>query len=324
MIVAESQRGRRIVGRLDRGVDLLEAIADVCRKRSVRSGVLSASGTREDVELGNVDASGRALPLRRFASAFTIVHLQGSASEREGRLHLEAAAALSRERDNGVELIGGRVTRARVHAVDFVIEAFDDLLLRRSIDGSGVSVLVDAIAVPVAASSARPSNAPTTAAAGSASTATASDPSLGAAPIASASTASASTAYASTASYEETAPPHAADFEARGSGHVVARASEPAPAPGLSWAEVAETSAAHPPVEEALTPDDEEPMRMGDVLIHPSFGPCDVERIEGDVDYAHVRIKGKRLVRLSLEVFAIRRDGVDERGRRRFRAVVSR
>ena len=279
-------------------MDLLDGIAEVCRRQKVRAGTVALFGALDEVEIENLDAAGRALVPRRLASTLTVVHAAGLLAERDGKLQLELACALSRERDSGVELLGGRLRKARVQSIDFVIETFDDLLLRRSIDASGLPVLSEAIAIPASAG-------PLPASAGTASP-----------------------------RESEIAHAHHADFEARGSGHVVARGSDPAPQPapstppaappGLSWAEVAQTSAEQPPVEEQLSPADQEPMRPGDVIVHPSFGPCEVERIEGDMDYAHVRLKNNRLVRLSLEVFQIRRDGFDERERRRFRAVVSR
>ena len=45
----------------------------------------------------------------------------------------------------------------------------------------------------------------------------------------------------------------------------------------------------------------------GDVIDHPKFGRCVVERVEGEQEFAHVRLRNARLVRLSLEVLRLRR-----------------
>ena len=48
-----------------------------------------------------------------------------------------------------MELLGGRLLRARARAAEFVIESYDDLLLRRSNDAAlGVPLLAEAVALP--------------------------------------------------------------------------------------------------------------------------------------------------------------------------------
>src|SRR5262245_29225818 len=107
MMVAESRRGRRLVGRLDRGADVLTGLAEVCRASSVRAGELRATGSLEQVVLAEFDQRGRSLRApRRFDAPFEILTLYGNLSEREGKPSVQARAALSRERDNGIEVIG--------------------------------------------------------------------------------------------------------------------------------------------------------------------------------------------------------------------------
>jgi predicted DNA-binding protein with PD1-like motif len=137
MLVAESRRGRRLVGRLDRGVDVLDGLAEVCRVHGVRAAEVRGLGSVEQVVLAEYDQRARSQRApRRFDAQFEIVSLYGNASERDGKLHLRLGATLSRERDNGIELVGGQLVSARVFAVEFVIETFDDLLLRRLPDAS--------------------------------------------------------------------------------------------------------------------------------------------------------------------------------------------
>ena len=132
MMVAESRRGRRLVGRLDRGADVLSALADVCRASGVRAGELRATGAFEQVVLAEWDQRGRQLrPPRRFDAPFEILTLYGNISEKDGKPQVQARVALSRERDNGIEVVGGQLSSGRVFTLEFVIEAFDDILLRR-------------------------------------------------------------------------------------------------------------------------------------------------------------------------------------------------
>src|SRR5688572_2991758 len=135
MIVAESHRTRRIVGRLDRGVELLDTIAEICRKYRVRCGEVRAIGSLEAIEVKEYDQREKQWrQARRFQSAFEILNLSGNISERAGELIVHAHIAVMRDRDNGIEVLGGHLVRARVFALEFIIDAFDDLVLRRGMD----------------------------------------------------------------------------------------------------------------------------------------------------------------------------------------------
>ena len=288
MIVAESHRVRHLIGRLDRGADLIPALVDLCSARGVRCAEVRAMGTVEEVDLREFDQRTRAYrPARRFTTPFNLIHFSGNLAEKDGHGHLEAQVAISRERDNGIELIGGSLLRARVYAVDFVITAFDDVMLRRSTDqGTGLplfsQVFEEDRARPAVAREAAINEVPTVAV---------QEGSEGEKPIA---------------------------FEAPARGRIAGPAVEVLP-PEPTWAEVAAvssvTAAAELPVEE--------PLRAGDVVEHSKFGRCEVERVEGDAEFAQVRLRNGRLVRLSLDVLTIERDGM-EGSRRRFRAATPR
>jgi len=253
VLFAESRRGRRIVGKLDRGVELIEAIADVCKKRGVRCGELRGLGSLEAIEVAEYDQREKQWrPPKRFQAAFEICNLTGNISERGGELVVHAHITVMRDRDNGIELIGGHLVRARVFAVELVIEAFDDLLLRRGVDeATGLALwnekYEEALETPVAEPQA-PASAPTP------------------------------------------APP---PFEAR-----VPNAS--AMPSAATWADVARASQRKE--EEEVAGEDIAQIVIGDVLEHPRFGRCTVERIEGEQEFAAVRLEAGRLVRLALDV----------------------
>jgi predicted DNA-binding protein with PD1-like motif len=270
VIVAESRRGRRIVGRLDRGQDLFSTLEAICRERDVRCGELRALGSLEAVEVAEYDqAEKRWKPGRRFASGgFEILNLTGNVSEKDGALALHAHGTFMRDRDNGVELIGGHIVSARVFALEFVIEAFDDVILRRGVDpATGLGLWRDALVAPE-------------------------HPTVPVPP----------------APVPAPAPPPAVA--------VTARASSP------SWEEVAAVSARKPPPVAVPTDDDgPDSVEPGDLIIHPTFGRCEVQRIEGSYEFAHVRLRNGRLVRLSLDVLRLRSAGQEE-GKRVFRASV--
>jgi hypothetical protein len=68
---------------------------------------------------------------------------------------------------------------------------------------------------------------------------------------------------------------------------------------------------------------DDEPLRLvrvGDILEHQKFGRCVVQRVDGDMEYATVRLRNDRLVRLNLDVLDLRYAG-EEDGHQVFRAA---
>jgi len=133
--VAESRRGRRLVGRLERGTDVLTGLADLCKKHGVRAGEIRAHGALEQATLVEYDQRGRTeRPPRRFDSPLELLSFYGSAAVEADKVVVQARATLSRERDNGIELLGGQLVAGRVHSLEFVIEVFEDLVLRREVD----------------------------------------------------------------------------------------------------------------------------------------------------------------------------------------------
>lgn len=258
MFIAESRAGRRILGRLDRGTDLFEGILTICRSAGVVSAELRGSGALESAEIAEYDQQARVWkPTRRLVEGAELLTLVGSIAEQGGAITLQARATLMRDRDLGVQLLGGHLLAARVFTLEFVLECFDDLALKRGPDAAtGLSAWKEA------------------------------------------------------------------------SGHAP-RTQHPTPAAGTpaltatTWADVAAASAAAPAP--SATPDAPEEvddtLRPGDVLMHQTFGRCEVQRIEGSYEFAHVRLKNGRLVRLSLDVLRVIPAGT-EQGKRIFRAGV--
>jgi predicted DNA-binding protein with PD1-like motif len=270
VIIAESRRGRRIVGRLDRGVELFPTLEAICRERGVRTAELRALGSLETVEVAEYDQAAKVWkPGRKFAAGgFEILNLTGNVSERDGQVALHAHATLMRDRDNGVEMIGGHVIAARVFALEFVLECFDDVILRRGADpATGLTLWREAIEVPAQGSTPSPAVAVAVAA-------------------------------IDEDAEEDTPPPRFEPPPPRVNSHVQS----------AGWSEVAAASATKGPPATGSTPADDgadDSLEPGDVLVHPTFGRCEVQRIEGAYEFAHVRLRNGRLVRLSLDVLKL-------------------
>jgi uncharacterized protein len=270
MISCESRSGRRLIGRLDRGASLVEALLDICRSHGVRSAEIRGIGALEMVELASYDQAAQAWkPSRSLTGGLEVLSLYGSIAEQSGQLTLNLSAMLSREGDNGIEVVGGHVVRARTFSLEVVIDAFDDVLIRRGRDAAtGLSTWIEGVVAAPPAPAATP---PAAAAAGPATTTTWAE---------------------------------------------VARVSQGRPASAS-----AAGGAPAPPAKPQTEDDTDDALEPGDILIHPTFGRCEVQRIEGGYEFAQVRLKNARLVRLSLDILRLVRAGT-EGGHRVFRARV--
>jgi hypothetical protein len=270
-IVAESRLGRRLIGRLERGVDVLEGIAEICRLHHVHTAELRGIGALEQVVLGEYDQRARGpRPPRRFDAAFEVLSLCGNVSEQSGKLHVQARVTLSRERDNGIELLGGALISGRVFALELVIEVFDDVVLRRLPDAqTGLHLWREAQGAE----------------------------SNGGEP-----------AKIAHVPFEAPARTKWEDVIAASedqNGSVANRPASASPAP-----------AAPPPPALSAT---EIRAVAGDLLDHPKFGRCQIERIEGDYEFVSARMRNQRLIRLSLDVITLVPAGQED-GRQLFRA----
>jgi hypothetical protein len=295
MIIVESTRTRRIVGRLDRGADLFATLIDICRVYDIGATWVAGLGSVEAVELAEFDqAAKRWKPARRFEGGFEVVSLTGNVSEKDGAPLVHVHATLMRDRDSGVEVLAGHVVSARVFALEVVLDTFDDVRLLRAVDGpTGLTQWCDVKRVGAAG------------AGGGGGAARAA------------------------AESETDEPPGQRPPAATGWADVAA-ASAKAHSDGASGAaETAEggddprpTTAATATAPTGTGPDADDPLAPGDVILHKKFGRCEIMRIEGAHEFARVRMSNGNLIRLSLEVLDLELDS--RIGTRRvFRARVS-
>lgn len=243
----------------------------------MRSGMIQATGVLDELTVAHYDRSGRAMALpRQFRGPMQILLAVGLVAEEGGRAHLNLSLMASRQRDNGIELLGGACTGAKVIASEFTIEAMDDVLLRRELDrGTGLHLLSGAI----------PLTPPALAAA-----------EVGAAPAVDAALARAPGPEVMSTIPEPTGPKQTLDTKP-------------------SWAEAVMASVRAPaPVEPEVEEHDEpyRPVRAGDLLDHQQFGRCVVQRVDSDEENVTVRLRNGRLVRLNLEVLRLRYQGEEE------------
>jgi hypothetical protein len=196
--------------------------------------------------------------------------------------------ALSRARDNGIELIGGRLVAGRVFACEFVIEVFDDVVVPATLDAATGLLLWAPSSLPATPQVAV--RAPVAAVAAVAAPAPEPEPEP-----------------------EPDEPAPAFEAPARTSWSEVVAASE---------RRVEQAAVVDEEVEEEapLATQAQVEVRPGDFIDHPKFGRVQVERVDGDQEFVSARLRNQRLIRLSLEVLTLIPAGQED-GKNLFRAV---
>ncbi len=294
-LLVESREARRIIGQLVRGERLIERLLAVCEERHVRAGTIVLGGVLESVSLAHHDHASRASGKpRRVRTPVQILAGGGMLSERDGRTDLRLQAVVSREGDNGIEVLGGVITEATVLACEYVIEALDDVLLRQTVDRrTGLPIWFDLVGKDHGG------------AAGAAPQPPASQPATrGDQQPQATQGRPAASARQEPAESVNRAPAVAAGASLADRWAVAAAASEAAqqgPDPSTEPAAKVEPAAeVEPPVEPY------KPMRVGDIIEHTKFGRCVIERIDANEEFATVRLRNQRIVRLNIDVLNLR------------------
>lgn len=132
MIVMESRHGRRFVVRIDRGEDVVASIKKLAQSERVRAAWVRGTGLCEWAEVTDWDPSREALRApRHLAGPLALLACEGNVSMRLGEPYVELRAALSREGDTGLVVLGGQLVLAASLNVELVIDVFEDVRLDR-------------------------------------------------------------------------------------------------------------------------------------------------------------------------------------------------
>jgi predicted DNA-binding protein with PD1-like motif len=140
MISGESRPTRCVMGRLEAGEEVVEALRALARFERIDAGFVRAQGSVEDAELARYEAAapgyGRA---GLVAGAAELASLQGNVSLEAGAPEVRLWAVLAPASGGGVA--AGRLVRARAAYVEFAIDVYDDGdLERRPDDASGLAL----------------------------------------------------------------------------------------------------------------------------------------------------------------------------------------
>jgi uncharacterized protein len=145
MAVFESTRVRRLVGRLDRGDNLPEALVALARTHEVTAAWVRGLGALEWVELCEYDQhTQRYRPGKRIDRPCELLSLEGNLSMKGGEPFAHVHVTVSWESGDGIAVAGGHLVAAQVFACELSLECYDDLHLAREWDAAtGLSLWAD-------------------------------------------------------------------------------------------------------------------------------------------------------------------------------------
>jgi predicted DNA-binding protein with PD1-like motif len=143
VITYESQRGRRILARIERNESVVDVIERIARDHTVTTGFVEAVGVLAELTVSTYDAGARARTASRtLTGPVELVSLKGTLASTEGVLRADVHVLVTKETELGPVVVGGHLESAEAISVDLVIHALDDLGVRRDRDErSGLVVM---------------------------------------------------------------------------------------------------------------------------------------------------------------------------------------
>lgn len=137
MIVGETKLTRVLVGRLEAGEWLHDALLEIARLERVDAAMVRGQGIVDVAELELWEPARKAYgaPLR-LSGALELASLSGSVSLRGGApdVRLHAVVAGPRAEAGPPACAGGRLARGRAVVVELALDVYDDGDLDRSVD----------------------------------------------------------------------------------------------------------------------------------------------------------------------------------------------
>jgi len=132
VINMESKKGRRVVGRLEAGTDIVEGLLDICQKHAIHTGQLHAIGYLKSAIVSHHPPEPSEDAERITVGACHAINFSGNISMQAETpvLHIQA---LLLETDSQ-ELRAGRLRGGEVINIEFAIQSVDDFSLLRSED----------------------------------------------------------------------------------------------------------------------------------------------------------------------------------------------
>ena len=116
------ESGRRLMGRLPHGCDLLEELTRICQEEGITLGKLSAIGALSRARVGYYDQEGREYRYLDFDQDLELLCLMGNVSLKDGRPMVHAHVVLG---DAQGRAFGGHLAPGcRVFACEFILQVY--------------------------------------------------------------------------------------------------------------------------------------------------------------------------------------------------------
>lgn len=127
-----------IVVRIDRGEEILEAIAELAERESIRLASISALGAVNEFTVGVFNTAEKKYYANEFSGAFEIVSLTGTINTMDGKFY--AHLHMSAGNDKG-EVFGGHLNRAIISATcEMIVTVIDGEVDRYHDDDVGLNL----------------------------------------------------------------------------------------------------------------------------------------------------------------------------------------
>jgi hypothetical protein len=133
-----STTGRRVMGRLPQGSDLLEALTALCLQHNIALGEVRALGAVTRAAVGFYNQEKRAYETLSFDQEMEIVHCLGNISLLQGRPMVHAHITLA---DSQGRVFGGHLVEGNpIFACEFVIKEYksETPFIRSQDEGTGL------------------------------------------------------------------------------------------------------------------------------------------------------------------------------------------
>lgn len=283
MIYQESQRVRRIVGRLDEGEEIIEELSEFCRDHGIDAAEIRGVGRLDRIELVRFDPDlGDYREVFSGEGHFDLLNLNGNVAALGDEIAVRLQAVVSAEGPVAPQVVAGQLRAGRAEECEFVLEVFDDLELERRLDNETGLLSLQAIKKKELE---EPSDAET------------GDESFG----------------GQSMKWEE-----AADAARQADSRQTGTDGNG----GASTSTSAGASEESSPEEIYGDMDLDEPvLEPGDILDHSKLGRCRVMKVEDD-KYAHIRMPRGKIRKLSLDILDMEYQG-EEGDRNVFKAQVN-
>ncbi|MBU1221742.1 DUF296 domain-containing protein [Myxococcota bacterium] len=141
MNFVETKKQRRFVGEFTRGMEIQKAVSRLLKDNNIRTGRIKIFGHLENIIL-STDSGNKAMSTRRIISgACQLISCEGIITELGGQFDPLLYSTVAVEGETGLAVYGGVLVEARVIQCDFILDSFDDLFIRRTIDASSNSAI---------------------------------------------------------------------------------------------------------------------------------------------------------------------------------------